>query len=290
MNSSFLIMPYQDALHRAAVIELWKSVFGYDAPRNEPGLVIDKKLAHADGLLFVAARDDKVIGTVMAGYDGHRGWLYSVAVHPQHRHQGVGSALIKYAERKLADLGCVKVNLQIIAGNEAVAGFYNSLGYNIEKRVSMGRLLSAATLGVTMDSDEKDYLWQHFVFNAEQRLKAFNFFVVFSVFANGGAFSAIERETHGALLMVIGVFISLLSVVFWLVDRRSYYLLGLAVPGLKEFEQQFPVRSHLFANDTSHTQRRFSRYTFAFRVLFLAQIAIGLILVLWGGYRWYQVP
>lgn len=146
MNSSFAIMPYQDALHRRAVIDLWQSVFGYDTSHNRPDLVIDKKLAHEDGLLFLAVKDDAVIGTVMAGYDGHRGWLYSVAVHPEHRQQGAGSALIKHAERELENRGCVKVNLQIIAGNEAVAGFYNSLGYHIEKRVSMGKVLKSATM------------------------------------------------------------------------------------------------------------------------------------------------
>ena len=141
MQCSFQIVPYLDIPHREGVIRLWASVFGYDAPHNEPNLIIDKKLVHEDGLFFVAEKDSTVIGTVMAGYDGHRGWLYSVAVHPEHRKQGVGSALIKRAEHELANRGCLKVNLQIIAGNEAVAAFYNSLGYNIEKRVSMGRVL-----------------------------------------------------------------------------------------------------------------------------------------------------
>ena len=141
-----------------------------------------------------------------------------------------------------------------------------------------------------MEPEEKNYLWQHFVFNAEQRLKAFNFFVIFSVFANGGAFSAIEKQTHGALLMLIGAFISFLSVVFWLVDSRSHYLLGLAVPGLKEFEKQFLPRSHLFTNDAIRSKGKYVRYTIAFRALFCVQIAIGFSLSLWGAYQWYCAP
>lgn len=132
---------YQDALHRSQVIALWQAVFGYEAAHNAPALVIDKKLALADRLFFVALSDAGVVGTVMAGYDGHRGWLYSVAVHPSHRQQGLGAALVRQAERALTARGCVKVNLQILASNEAVAAFYAPLGYAVEPRISMGKRL-----------------------------------------------------------------------------------------------------------------------------------------------------
>jgi ribosomal protein S18 acetylase RimI-like enzyme len=75
----------------------------------------------------------------MAGYDGHRGWMYSVAVSPSHRRQGIGSQLVSVAERALAAKGCMKINLQIMQGNESVSAFYASLGYSIEQRVSMGK-------------------------------------------------------------------------------------------------------------------------------------------------------
>ncbi len=139
------ITTYTNATHRTQVITLWKTAFGYDAPHNEPGLVIDKKLALQDDLFFVAQAEDKVVGTIMAGYDGHRGWLYSVAVHPENRHQGVGAALVRHAETALMDRGCVKINLQIADGNERVAGFYESLGYGFEKRVSMGKIVQQNT-------------------------------------------------------------------------------------------------------------------------------------------------
>jgi len=79
------------------------------------------------------------VGTVMAGYDGHRGWIYSVAVAPQHRRKGIGSRLMSVAEEALIERGCVKINLQILEGNEAVTAFYSSLGFSVEKRVSMGK-------------------------------------------------------------------------------------------------------------------------------------------------------
>jgi ribosomal protein S18 acetylase RimI-like enzyme len=135
------IVEYSDARHRQQVIELWKIVFGYDALHNAPELSVDKKLAVRDGLFFVALDGDEVVGTVLAGYDGHRGWLYSVAVHPKVRNQGLGAELVRHAEQALMNLGCVKINLQILNGNASVTAFYESLGYSVEPRVSMGKII-----------------------------------------------------------------------------------------------------------------------------------------------------
>jgi len=77
------IRQYTDATDRIQVIELWQQVFGYETAHNEPNLAISKKIAINDGLFFVAVEGNEVIGTIMAGYDGHRGWLYSVAVDPK---------------------------------------------------------------------------------------------------------------------------------------------------------------------------------------------------------------
>ena len=134
-----MIEAYDDTRHRDDVIALWQAVFRYDAPHNAPALVVDRKLAAADELFFVACRDERVVGTILAGYDGHRGWLYSVAVDPQYRHARLGTALVRHAEQALTALGCVKINLQIIGGNRQVTDFYRSLGYAVEDRVSMGR-------------------------------------------------------------------------------------------------------------------------------------------------------
>jgi ribosomal protein S18 acetylase RimI-like enzyme len=137
--NTIAIMPYMDAAHRSQVVALWKTVFGYEAAHNNPGLSIDKKIEVDDELFFVAVAETTVVGTIMAGYDGHRGWLYALAVAPPHRRQGVGSLLVSHAERELTRKGCVKINLQILEGNESVTAFYAGLGFSVEKRVSMGK-------------------------------------------------------------------------------------------------------------------------------------------------------
>jgi ribosomal protein S18 acetylase RimI-like enzyme len=89
----------------------------------------------------VALLDDKLVGTVMGGYDGHRGWIYSLAVTPSARRRGIGAKLVTYVERELAARGCPKVNLQLLASNAGTVAFYQKLGYAVEARISMGKLL-----------------------------------------------------------------------------------------------------------------------------------------------------
>lgn len=135
------IRPYDDTTDRAQVEALWRTVFGYETAHNVPALVIARKIAVRDGLFFVAAADGVLGGTVMAGYDGHRGWLYAVAVHPSHRQTGLGRALVRHAEAALARRGCMKINLQLLASNAATTAFYAALGYQVEPRISMGKVL-----------------------------------------------------------------------------------------------------------------------------------------------------
>jgi ribosomal protein S18 acetylase RimI-like enzyme len=135
------VEPYREA-HFDAVSALWLEAFPDDPPHNRAEVAIPAKLAVQPDLLLVALDGQEVVGTVMAGYDGHRGWLYSVAVRQSHRRAGVGTMLIEDAERRLAQLGCTKVNLQVRAENAAVAGFYRRLGYAVEERVSMGKRLA----------------------------------------------------------------------------------------------------------------------------------------------------
>ena len=127
-----------NARDRAGVIALWETVFPDDPPHNAPAKVFDAKLAVHDGMLFVATEAHAVIGTAMAGYDGHRGWLYTVAVSPGLRRRGVGTALVRHAVAALRTAGCTKINLQIRATNLAVRGFYESIGFEAEERLSMG--------------------------------------------------------------------------------------------------------------------------------------------------------
>ena len=141
MNNTYPyeIYEFNNLKHREQVIAIWKDIFGYETARNDPGVVIDKKNATGDGLFFVAVHRDEVVGTVMAGYDGHRGWIYSLAVHPGHRKKGMASLLLSHAEKQLVSLGCVKINLQILKDNEVVQRFYRANGYALEDRISMGK-------------------------------------------------------------------------------------------------------------------------------------------------------
>ena len=122
---------------RSSLIELWNVVFPDDPPHNEPSTVIAAKLA-VDDLIFVAEQDGQLIGACIAGYDGHRGWLYSVAVLKEQRRSGSGAALVKHAMQSLKEIGCIKVNLQIRPTNTEVAAFYKALGFSVEDRMSMG--------------------------------------------------------------------------------------------------------------------------------------------------------
>jgi hypothetical protein len=133
------IRPFQED-DRDEVTSLWRQTFPGE-PHNEPNAVIDAKLA-VDRLLFVARDQGKIIGTAMAGYDGHRGWLYSVAVDPDRQRQGIGRQLVDYAVDVLKTKGCVKINLQVRATNAGVVAFYEALGFVVEDRISMGKLLT----------------------------------------------------------------------------------------------------------------------------------------------------
>jgi ribosomal protein S18 acetylase RimI-like enzyme len=134
-----------EAGDRDAVIALWRDVFPEYAdasrPQRDPALSIANKMKTQPELFFVGLVDGRVIGTVMAGYDGHRGWVYSLAVAPSLRGRGFGSALMMHAEAALAKLGCPKVNLQILSAKTALRGFYEKLGYRMDEVVSLGKRL-----------------------------------------------------------------------------------------------------------------------------------------------------
>lgn len=122
-----------------AVVKLWEDVFAYPQARNAPAKVIRDKLAVQRDLFFVALEDGQLVGTVMGGYDGHRGWVYSLAVRPDVRRKGIGTELMRRVERELSRRGCPKINLQVLASNAATVAFYKGLGYAVEERISMGK-------------------------------------------------------------------------------------------------------------------------------------------------------
>ena len=134
------IRPYTES-DEAGVVALWREVFPNAPAHNDPRFDIQRKLSVQPQLFLLAIAGSEIVGTAMAGYDGHRGWVYYVAVSPRFRRQGIGTALMKRAEGGLARLGCPKINLQVRASNEAVVSFYRALGYEVEERISMGKRL-----------------------------------------------------------------------------------------------------------------------------------------------------
>ena len=139
MNQSNIVK-YAES-HFDGVAALWQEAFPNPQPWNAPEVTTRARLAMLPELFLVATDGDQIIGSILAGYDGHRGWLYSVAVLKTHQRRGVGSALVSEAERRLLELGCVKINLQIQSTNASVTDFYRHLGYEVEERVSMGKRL-----------------------------------------------------------------------------------------------------------------------------------------------------
>jgi len=130
------------AADEPAVASLWRQVFVDDRPWGAPAAIIGRKIAERDRMFWVAQLDGRVVGAVMAGYDGQRGWIYHLAVEPDLRRRGIGRALVRAAEETLVRRGCPKVNLQVMPANRDVVEFYERLGYAVEERVSMGRRLA----------------------------------------------------------------------------------------------------------------------------------------------------
>ncbi len=130
------------------MVALWSGVFvgGYEAPHNHPEVSIDLKTAYDPELFLVAVDGDSLVGTVMGGYDGHRGWIYSLAVDENERHRGIGTELMAEVEGRLKERGCLKINLQVMPDNEGVVQFYRELGFSVEDRLSMGKRLYDGSL------------------------------------------------------------------------------------------------------------------------------------------------
>jgi ribosomal protein S18 acetylase RimI-like enzyme len=135
------ISKYRDE-HFAGVEALWREAFPDDAPWNKVSTAIAEKLRFQPDLMLVALEGSLVIGSVMAGYEGHRGWISRIAVLRDHRHKKIGQALLSHAEERLAALGCIKINLQVLETNAAVVRFYEAAGYEIEPRISMSKRLT----------------------------------------------------------------------------------------------------------------------------------------------------
>ena len=137
--STAIVSEFEES-DRSAVIDLWHAC-GLVRPWNDPSLDIDRNLAGRDARFFIAVSDRAVVGSVMAGYDGHRGWINYLGVDLDHRRRGVGAQLMEHAERYLGSIGCPKINVQIRSENAQAIAFYERLGFAVEDVVSMGKRL-----------------------------------------------------------------------------------------------------------------------------------------------------
>lgn len=139
MGSQVIVRPYQPA-DAAAVVALWRAC---DLVRswNDPRKDIARKLRVNPEWFLVAEAGGAVVGTVMAGYEGHRGWINYLAVEPARQRGGLGRTLMAEAERLLRAAGCPKINLQVRRTNAGVIAFYERLGFTVDEVVSMGKRL-----------------------------------------------------------------------------------------------------------------------------------------------------
>jgi ribosomal protein S18 acetylase RimI-like enzyme len=125
-----------------ALVQLWADC-GLVVPQNNPHRDIQRKLKVQEDLFLVACSDGKIIASVMAGYDGHRGWINYLAVHPKHQRAGIGKRMMDEAEARLRAMGCPKINLQVRSANVDVIAFYEHIGFNVDDVVSLSKRLES---------------------------------------------------------------------------------------------------------------------------------------------------
>jgi ribosomal protein S18 acetylase RimI-like enzyme len=133
------IRPFRPA-DEATVVALWKEC-GLTRSWNDPQKDIARKVAVQPELFLVGVADGAVMASVMAGYEGHRGWMNYLAVAPRFRGRGLGRLLVLEVERLLLERGCPKVNLQVRATNPEAVAFYRRLGYAQDESISLGKRL-----------------------------------------------------------------------------------------------------------------------------------------------------
>ena len=133
------IRPYRPA-DEGRVVALWDRC-GLLRPWNDPRKDIARKLRVQPKLFLVGVIEQELVAVVMAGYEGHRGWVNYLAIDPARRRVGLGRAMMDAVEARLRGLGCPKVSLQIRRGNSDVVEFYSRLGFVEDDVVSFGKRL-----------------------------------------------------------------------------------------------------------------------------------------------------
>ncbi|MGK7286861.1 GNAT family acetyltransferase [Buttiauxella agrestis] len=122
------------------VITLWERC-DLLRPWNDPEMDIERKLNHDANLFLVAEVGGEVVGSLMGGYDGHRGSAYYLGVHPEYRGRGIANALLSRLEKKLIARGCPKIHIMVREENDLVIGMYERLEYEQQDVVLLGKRL-----------------------------------------------------------------------------------------------------------------------------------------------------
>ena len=123
-----------------AVVQLWLDC-DLVVPWSDPAEDIRRKLSLQREMFLVGTLSDRLVAAVMAGYEGHRGWINYLAVAPDYRNKGFGRDIMGEAEASLKALGCPKINLQVRNSNVGVIDFYKRIGFSIDDVTSMGKRL-----------------------------------------------------------------------------------------------------------------------------------------------------
>lgn len=136
-----LVIRAYEQSDEAGVVELWRDC-GLIVPWNDPYEDIKAKIDFQPSLFFIGKIDERIVAAVMAGYDGHRGWIYYLGVAPDYQRRGLGGRIVAFAEEKLKELGCLKINLQVRRTNKKVIDFYQSIGFSEDDVLSLGKRLA----------------------------------------------------------------------------------------------------------------------------------------------------
>jgi ribosomal protein S18 acetylase RimI-like enzyme len=116
---------------QAQMLDLWRQC-GLIVPWNNPLADIERKLSDSPELFFCGKIDSNLVASCMAGYDGHRGWIYYLAVQPSQQRSGLAARMVEHAETTLLELGCPKIDLMVRDSNTEVRAFYQAIGYQLD--------------------------------------------------------------------------------------------------------------------------------------------------------------
>ncbi|MGA2996885.1 GNAT family acetyltransferase [Bradyrhizobium sp.] len=133
------IAPIDDA-DVADVVALWQAC-GLTRPWNDPATDIAFARKASNATVLIGRDDGLIVATVLVGHDGHRGWVYYLAVDPDHRHKGYGRVMMDAAENWLRETGIEKLQLMVRPDNKSVKNFYQSLGYSEQERIIYAKWL-----------------------------------------------------------------------------------------------------------------------------------------------------